>query len=379
MYFYGDRILWPLGRTFLAQGPQRAMDANTNQGLGGLGQFGSLLLRAFPYLKRSSWTNQARWYGLIVVWICISLCAHSLGAGPSRKIKHVLFYDGQARQFTVHLPPVCQTADKEQEPSALPVVFAFHGVLMNGETMAEMTHLHDLGNRCNFIVVYPDGDGHGVFRTWNSGGRSGRLERIAQDDVGFVRCMVGELKKRYRVDPERIHATGFSNGAMLCYRLAVETPELFASIAPVAGTLAVSTQKASRYVPTLHIHGTDDKVVAWNGPNLKTPKNLDFLSVPETITAWKKLLVSCKPSSEESLICRLERWPDRKPDNTRVEVTRFLLDPNSETADLQFVRVIGGGHTWPGGENREWVVGDTSEEFSANEMMWDFFQKHPLR
>jgi polyhydroxybutyrate depolymerase len=37
-----------------------------------------------------------------------------------------------------------------------------------------------------------------------------------------------------------------------------------------------------------------------------------------------------------------------------------------------------GGHTWPGGKNREWVVGDTSEEFSANEMMWEFFQKHPM-
>lgn len=345
------------------------MDANTNQGFGSLSR---------PAIARLSLQLPKLSACLLFLALCTNglfpgpESAQTFAAGPSRKIRHVMFYDGQAREFTVYLPPAAS------DDCPLPVVFAFHGVLMNGETMAEMTHLHNLGNRCNFIVVYPDGDGHGVFRTWNSGGRSGRLERIAEDDVGFVRCMVNELKKRYVVDPKRIHATGFSNGAMLCYRLAVEASDTFASIAPVAGTLAVSTQCAERYVPALHIHGTDDKVVAWNGPNLKTPKNLDFLSVPQTINAWKKLLVTCNSPLPEALVCQRELWPDRKADRTRIEVERYWINPDSPSPDFQFVRVIGGGHTWPGGENREWVVGDTSEEFSANQMMWEFFQNHPL-
>jgi polyhydroxybutyrate depolymerase len=307
-------------------------------------------------------------------------CAVAAGpaaAGPGRKIRHVLFYDGQPREFSVYLPAACNS---DEQATGFPVVFAFHGVMMNGETMAKMTLLHELGNRCNFIVVYPDGDGHGILRTWNSGGRSGRLERIAEDDVGFVRCVIGQLQNRYPIDPKRIHATGFSNGAMLCYRLAVEAPEIFASIAPIAGTLAVPVRNASRFVPTLHIHGTEDKVVAWEGPNLKTPKNLEFLSVPQTLETWKKLLAASgtHDTDHPTLVCRAEKWPDRKADGTRIEVHRFGLDPESEIPDLQFVRVIGGGHTWPGGENREWVVGNTSEEFNANEMMWDFFQNHPL-
>ena len=298
-------------------------------------------------------------------------------AGPGRKIRHVLFYDGQPREFSVYLPAACNS---DEQATGFPVIFAFHGVMMNGETMAKMTLLHELGNRCNFIVVYPDGDGHGILRTWNSGGRSGRLERIAEDDVGFVRCVIGQLQNRYPIDPKRIHATGFSNGAMLCYRLAVEAPEIFASIAPIAGTLAVPVRHASRFVPTLHIHGTEDKVVAWEGPNLKTPKNLEFLSVPQTLETWKKLLSASGThvTDHPTLVCRAEKWPDRKADGTRIEVQRFGLDPESEIPDLQFVRVIGGGHTWPGGENREWVVGNTSEEFNANEMMWDFFKNHPL-
>jgi len=340
------------------------MDAITNQGSG----------RLSSYVRRLASICKATLLTGCYLFLC---CSVGFAAGPSRKVRHVLFYEGQSRGFTVYVPPNCKPAtQKSNDP--IPVVFAFHGVLMNGETMAEMTYLHNLGNRCNFIVVYPDGDGHGIFRTWNSGGRSGRLERIAEDDVGFVRCMVKELTKHYHIDPARIHATGFSNGAMLCYRLAVEAPDLFASIAPVAGTLAVSTNRATRYVPTLHIHGTDDKIVAWNGPNLKTPKNLEFYSVPQTLAAWKQLLIKCSDGSSGSLVCQIERCPDRKQDQTRVEIERYRIDPNSADPDLQFVRVIGGGHTWPGGENREWVVGDTSEEFSANEMMWDFFQKHPM-
>ncbi|MCY3007235.1 MAG: alpha/beta hydrolase-fold protein [Planctomycetota bacterium] len=368
------------------------MDAITNQGFGSLG-----LLSGFPVTWRISNTvsntvskvaNNIVVAGLLALVTCgADPCAFasdpnathpvaSRAASPSRKIRHVLFYDGQAREFSVYLPPACNS---DEQAAALPVVFAFHGVMMNGETMAKMTLLHELGNRCNFIVVYPDGDGHGILRTWNSGGRSGRLERIAEDDVGFVRCVVAQLQKQYRIDPKRIHATGFSNGAMLCYRLAVEAPEVFASIAPIAGTLAVPVRGALRFVPTLHIHGTEDKVVAWDGPNRKTPKNLDFMSVPQTLDAWKNLLTASNNESESpKLVCRAEKWPDRKADGTRIEVQRYAIDPDSDVPDLQFVRVIGGGHTWPGGENREWVVGKTSEEFNANEMMWDFFQNHPL-
>lgn len=378
------------------------MDAITNQGFGSLGPLAACLLIWLMIWQPVAWLlrnlslrklslSKLHLSNIVVggLLALISLgensCAVAAGpaaagpvaAGPGRKIRHVLFYDGQPREFSVYLPAACNS---DKQANGFPVVFAFHGVMMNGETMAKMTLLHELGNRCNFIVVYPDGDGHGILRTWNSGGRSGRLERIAEDDVGFVRCVIGQLQNRYSIDPKRIHATGFSNGAMLCYRLAVEAPEVFASIAPIAGTLAVPVRNASRFVPTLHIHGTEDKVVAWDGPNLKTPKNLEFLSVPQTLETWKKLLSASGTHVAENpmLVCRAEKWPDRKADGTRIEVQRFGLDPESDVPDLQFVRVIGGGHTWPGGENREWVVGNTSEEFNANEMMWDFFQNHPL-
>ncbi|MFM2216923.1 MAG: hypothetical protein RL240_1241, partial [Planctomycetota bacterium] len=55
-------------------------------------------------------------------------------------VHHAILYQGDTRSFSVYLPNQSANAC---EP--LPVVFAFHGVLMNGQTMAEMTDLHELG------------------------------------------------------------------------------------------------------------------------------------------------------------------------------------------------------------------------------------------
>ena len=35
------------------------------------------------------------------------------------------------------------------------------------------------------------------------------------DDVGFVRRLLDELQATYRIDPDRIYATGISNGGIL--------------------------------------------------------------------------------------------------------------------------------------------------------------------
>ena len=50
-------------------------------------------------------------------------------------------------------------------------------------------------------------------------------------------------------------------------------------------------------------------------------------------------------------------------------------------AEAELYRVEGGGHSWPGSEllaNAENIVGHTTMSISANEVMWEFFEQHPL-
>jgi len=43
--------------------------------------------------------------------------------------------------------------------------------------------------------------------------------------------------------------------------------------------------------------------------------------------------------------------------------------------------VDGGGHTWPGSDFVDLItdiVGYVTHNISANELLWEFFQQHPL-
>ena len=102
------------------------MDSKTNQGFG--------RLDSGP-LARSIGTRQL--LATALACLCLLSCSASFAADPSRKIRHVLFYDGQVREFTVYLPPAHNNQPPHEQASPLPVVFAFHGVMMNGETMGE--------------------------------------------------------------------------------------------------------------------------------------------------------------------------------------------------------------------------------------------------
>ncbi len=41
--------------------------------------------------------------------------------------------------------------------------------------------------------------------------------------------------------------------------------------------------------------------------------------------------------------------------------------------------IEGGGHTWPGREPPIPFLGKSTRDISANDLIWDFFQKHPMR
>jgi polyhydroxybutyrate depolymerase len=49
-------------------------------------------------------------------------------------------------------------------------------------------------------------------------------------------------------------------------------------------------------------------------------------------------------------------------------------------ADVQYYIITGGGHTWPGGLQYlpEAVVGRTSRDINASELLWQFFSAHKL-
>jgi polyhydroxybutyrate depolymerase len=188
--------------------------------------------------------------------------------------------------------------------------------------------------------------------------------------VGYVSKLLDNLATLVKVDRKRVYATGMSNGAMMCYRLAAELSDKIAAIATVAGTMAIDDFRPLRPVPVLHFHGTKDGLVLFGGPDERTPKNIKFQSVEATIRAW----VKANGCPETPVATRL-------PGLTRdgLAIRKQAYGPGKEGSEVILYVIEGGGHTWPGQDPRVFFLGKSTRDISANDIIWEFFQKHPLK
>ena len=120
----------------------------------------------------------------------------------------------------------------------------------------------------------------------------------------------------------------------------------------------------------LHFHGTKDGLVLYGGPDERTPKNIKFLSVDDTIRAWVK--VDGCPGNP--VVTNVQ---DLVTDGTTVR--RHCYGPGKDGSEVILYVIEGGGHTWPGRDPRVRFLGKSTRDVSANDLIWDFFQNHPMR
>jgi polyhydroxybutyrate depolymerase len=289
---------------------------------------------------------------LVFWWLARPVQTHSVTVG------------GRKRTYLVHVPP------KHDPNKPAPVVLALHGATMNGRMMAWFSGLNQKADEAGFVVVYPNGTGANSSFTWNGGNCCGYAFQNRVDDVAFVRALLDDLPQAFQVDVRRVYATGMSNGATLVYRLASELSDRLAAVAPVSGTMETEKCEPQRPVPVLHFHGTEDNIVPFQGgKGEKSPSCTDFYSVEHSIRAWVKAN-GCdeEPTTEE--------LPDRAKDGTKVVRKTY---GGRDGAEVVLVVIEGGGHTWPGRKLPVRSLGKATTNVSANDLMWEFFQKHPMK
>lgn len=74
--------------------------------------------------------------------------------------------------------------------------------------------------------------------------------------------VIAEIERAYRIDPDRVYLTGHSMGGYGTLSVAMNHPERFAAIAPVAGGVASPMGLAKiAHVPQLLVHGDADRTV----------------------------------------------------------------------------------------------------------------------
>lgn len=294
-------------------------------------------------------------------------CAALFQEGQLTPGEHLrrLEVDGRTRSYQIHVP-------KNYDPERpTPVLLIYHGALMNSIMMALSTGLNHKSDEAGFLAVYPNGTGAGEwFLAFNAGAAKGKRAENMPDDVRFTERILDDVALRCNVDAKRIYATGLSNGGMMCYLLAEKLSERIAAVAPVAGTMTSDDPRPRRAVPVMHFHGSVDSIVPATGPDERIAQIAKFKSVDDTMKAWAAI-DGCRGTPIEQVL------PDRFDDGTTIRRTHFGTGTGG--AEVILYRIEGGGHTWPGMDTPlRRILGRSTQEISANDLMWEFFERHPL-
>jgi polyhydroxybutyrate depolymerase len=59
--------------------------------------------------------------------------------------------------------------------------------------------------------------------------------------------------------------------------------------------------------------------------------------------------------------------------------TRKTWSGGKDGSEVVLIEIENGGHTWPSNAPIVAMLGKSTKDISANDMMWEFFQKHPMK
>jgi len=265
-----------------------------------------------------------------------------------------LLSSAETRRYLLYLP------DSYDPTRPTPLVISLHGFSEWPAHQAQISGWNELADRDGFIVVYPSGTQ--VPLRWRMQGVSDDPSRQPVD-VTFIAELVDHLSADYNIDPARIYANGLSNGGGMSYELSCFLSGRIAAIGSVAGAylLPVDQCHPSRPVPAILFHGTADRVVPYQGGPGRSFR-LPFPNIPE-FSAQLAQLNGC----------------DASPSNTQVSENVDRLEYAHCASPVILYTIQEGGHAWPGGQPLPaFIVGQTTSEIDATQLMWDFFQQHSL-
>ena len=305
---------------------------------------------------------------LIILLLGSTSVFGSIATEPAIKnslIKRSILWQGIERNYLIHLPPV------DYMLTSMPVIVNLHGGggTAKGTSRLNKGRFNELADQDGFIVVYPNA----IDKSWNDG-RSQILkpENKDIDDVGFIAAIIQELKEVYDVDLTKIYATGMSNGGFMTTRLLCDRADLFRGGAVVTASISKEyfpNCKPSQKVGVLVMNGTADPLVPYDGGQIKVFRKTrgEILSTDDYLDFW----IANNQCNADPTITEL---PDSMPhDGTTVTISQYNCDPDNPVV---LYRVNGGGHTWPGGKQYlgKRLIGVTSRELNACEVIWDFFK-----
>jgi polyhydroxybutyrate depolymerase len=288
------------------------------------------------------------------------------GITSARATVHV---GGRDRTLTLVRPDATAPAPKNWRGRALLIVL--HGSNQTGEGVRAFSAngFDRFAESGAAVIVYPDG----VAKHWNDARASidFTTRKLGVDDVEFLAALIERLARIDGIDRTRVYLAGFSNGAAMTIRMVLQRPELLAGAAIIAATMPAPENLLPiaapvRPLPVVIDQGTRDPLVPYEGGmaslwGLK-PRGMG-LSVPATAAYFaERNGITASPSQE--------LLPSLTGSESMVELTDYR---ESGLPEVRLYTVRGGGHVIPSPHRAPVVMGHSTRELVAADVIGEFF------
>jgi polyhydroxybutyrate depolymerase len=265
-------------------------------------------------------------------------------------------FQGQVRRFLVSRP-------QRIPDHPLPVILEVHGSGLGAATQLA-TSGAAVRARDSAVVIVPQAAIPFRLRpdlpagwAWNVPGSplpgEPGVRPDLPDDVGFLAALLNIAAARSPAPLGGLHLLGFSGGARLCGRLALELGEAVTSVAAIAGLRSPARQPASG-LRVLAVHGRRDSINPYIGgenPRWREP-------VYDAAHSWA-LALGCAPvaaTMRPSPALEIHSWAAGQQERVRL------------------VTLHRAGHCWPGSRNTDHADQfGPCDDIDATGLALDFF------
>lgn len=214
-----------------------------------------------------------------------------------------------------------------------PLLLSLHGLNQDAAYQRSTTAWEAVADTAKFVVVFPNA----VNKSWDISGTN---------DINFLTAIMDSVAKRYNTDKNRVYVSGFSMGGMMSYHVANRIADRVAAIAPVSGYLFANPVASSRPMPIIHIHGTTDDVVRYNG-------------LAAILTKWRSWN-ACPTNAQVT-----DPYPANKPASA---AARQYWGPCRNNSAISHISIENKGH---------WHSNDLASVHSSIEI-WNFVKQYSL-
>lgn len=290
---------------------------------------------------------------LLIFGLFLSCSDNSIEPEPEPEYQlgknhYMIEIDGVSREYYVHVP-ACYDAN-----TPTPVVLMLHGASGSGEEKYNNSGWKELGEDENILTVFPTAlaycytNAFGVTKTdtrWHSYPPVNHFcpGQNPKDDVKFLRQVIVEIKQHFNVDSKRIYMVGFSSGAQMTFRCAVEMSDLLAAVVQSGATHQIDTVfTPQRNLPIAFELGNSDET--WFGHGVSWSLSL-FDSALTNYGLFQRIINVHANSFD------FETNYTLSGDTSSVLVATFKGIPNIGNRQFNFTFVKGLDHSYPNGFN----------------------------